>query len=224
VYGREIQGRTLNFEASGGLIHASLIMQDRETDSYWSIMTGEAIAGKMKGAKLTTLPIGEKVSWKEWVKKHPDTLVLSVNKGEDLFNVYKDYFDSPDGFWGIKAADTRLITKEPVFAFHFRGQGYAVPHKSIKGGKAFDVDGVELFFYRLPDAELFQSTLVFKSNGPEFKQKKSTWYLADTACTFDTSRLSFQAKEGPCAEPFPGFDTFWYNWSLSNPNTKILSD
>ena len=46
MYSREYQGRALNFEASGGLLNASLVMQDKETDTYWSIIEGKAIAGE----------------------------------------------------------------------------------------------------------------------------------------------------------------------------------
>ena len=30
-------------------MHASLVMRDKETDTYWSIMTGDAIAGDQIG-------------------------------------------------------------------------------------------------------------------------------------------------------------------------------
>jgi len=26
----------------------------------------------------------------------------------------------------------------------------------------------------------------------------------------------------PCPQRFEGFDIFWYNWSLNNPETKLL--
>ncbi|RMD94031.1 MAG: DUF3179 domain-containing protein, partial [Calditrichaeota bacterium] len=121
MYGREYQGKTLSFEPSGGLMNSSLVMQDRETDSYWSIMTGDAIGGKMKGEKLKELPVGVKMKWKDWIKKHPNTLVLSVQGREDVpRNVYRDYFRSGRGFRGIKAKDKRLKTKEPIFAFQLK--------------------------------------------------------------------------------------------------------
>ena len=34
VYGRNVAGTELNFEASGALLDASLVMRDRETDSH----------------------------------------------------------------------------------------------------------------------------------------------------------------------------------------------
>ena len=61
----------MNFEASGGLKNSSLIMQDQETDTYWSIMEGEAVAGELAGSKLIELPVRERISWRHWRAKHP---------------------------------------------------------------------------------------------------------------------------------------------------------
>ena len=61
VYGRKVGERELNFEASGALMSASLVMRDRETDSWWSIMTSDAIGGQLDGADLEELPYGEKI-------------------------------------------------------------------------------------------------------------------------------------------------------------------
>ena len=56
MYDRELGDRLLSFEASGALWQASLVMRDRETDSWWSIMTSEAIGGELDGADLVELP------------------------------------------------------------------------------------------------------------------------------------------------------------------------
>ena len=104
MYGREYNGNVLNFEASGGLIHASLVMQDQETDTYWSLMKGRAIGGRLKGTELEELAVGKKARWKDWVEEHPDTLVLSVAGNEDLpFNPYSDYLESSKTFGGQEA-------------------------------------------------------------------------------------------------------------------------
>ena len=82
MYGREYGGLTLSFEASGALKESSLVMRDLETDSWWSIMTGDAIGGELEGTRLEELPVGEKVRWEEWRRRHPDTLVLTLRDME----------------------------------------------------------------------------------------------------------------------------------------------
>ncbi len=222
MYDRKYQDKTITFEASGGLLNSALVMQDRETDSYWPIMQGEAIAGEMKGTKLKEMPVAEKVQWKDWVKKHPNTLVLSVNGREDGFNPYKTYFESKEGFRGTAAKDRRLATKEPIFAFHYQGKSYAVPYKNFEGGKTFDLNGVKLFLYRPPKSEIFYSTAAFAAAGDGFKIENGKWYHVDSGCQFNPNSGSFEKGPGACPEKFHGFDTFWYNWSLSNPDTQLL--
>ena len=64
VYGRTVGERTLDLEPSGALLSASLVMRDRQTDSWWSIMTSKAIGGPLEGTALPELPVGEKTTWK----------------------------------------------------------------------------------------------------------------------------------------------------------------
>ncbi len=77
MYARQIEGRTLELGVSGKLLDRVLIMWDRETGSEWSHLTGEALAGPLKGEKLE--PIADMVmcTLDEWVARHPDTDVLA---------------------------------------------------------------------------------------------------------------------------------------------------
>ena len=146
MYSRSYAGRELHFEASGGLVNSSLVMQDRETDTYWSIMKGSATAGPLRGTPLVELPGSEKTRWDDWVARHPDTKVLSADGREHTKDVYADYWSDPRGFRGQRAKDRRLATKVPIFAFERAGEHYAVEHERIEGGRAVKVpDGSVLF-------------------------------------------------------------------------------
>ena len=81
MYDRNVNGRELNFEASGALLDASLVMRDRETDSWWSIMTSTSIGGDLDETQLVEMPLGAKVQWKNWIRDHPETTVLSLETG-----------------------------------------------------------------------------------------------------------------------------------------------
>jgi hypothetical protein len=48
VYAREIKGQALSFGVSGKLWANALIMDDRQTDSLWSHLGGQAITGPMQ--------------------------------------------------------------------------------------------------------------------------------------------------------------------------------
>lgn len=209
MYGRTLDGQDLTFEASGGLINGTLVLQDRETDSYWPIMAGRSVEGALDGTELPELAVARKRSWADWRREHPDTLVLSVEGEEDAPPQYGDYFASPEGFRGTEAEDDRLPTKAPIFAFRLDGRAVAVPHAAFVGGRSFETGDTRIHLYRAPGAPLFESSAAFRMRpGSEAGR-----------CRFDPGSERF--PDG-CAEPLPGFDTFWYSWSLNNPGTYVL--
>ena len=220
MYDREYNGKTYTLEASGGLINSSLVMQDLETDSYWSIMTGKVIKGQLAGTEIRELSFGSKTQWKDWITKHPETEVLSVNGQEDGKDAYAAYFQSDRGFRNSVAADNRLPTKEPVFTFRFQDQAHAIPLSQIEGGFILNIAGLSLFLYRPPGASMFESTVAFRSLGDGFKRDGDRWLDMHSNTTFDAARKQFaDSAKGPAR--FSGFDTFWYNWSLNNPETAV---
>ena len=62
------------------------------------MIKGKAIAGELEGDDLVELPVSEKMQWRNWNAKHPDTLVLSVLGREDARNSYHDHFVDTDRF------------------------------------------------------------------------------------------------------------------------------
>ena len=225
MYGREYDGKKLNFEPSGGLLHAALVMQDKETDSYWSIMTGDSLAGEFRGTRLEELPLGVKAQWKDWVAEHPDTLVLSVDGAEHIQNSpYDNYYDSKKAFRGAKARDRRLPTKESIFAFQIDDQAYAVPFSAFEGGAAFELGDRAIFLHRPAGVAIFHSTTAFVSSGEGFEERDGAWHDIRSGAVFDPDEAEFRGGDGGAVGRLEGFDTFWFSWSMTHPETRILGD
>ena len=194
MYSRDYEDVTVEFEASGRLINSSLVMQDRQTDTYWSMVKGKAIAGELEGNDLVELPVSEKMQWRDWKAKHPDTLVLSVRGREDTRSSYRSYFADPKGFRGQKAQDKRMLTKEPIFAFHHGAVAYAVRQKDIEGGAVYELeDGIYALLLRPRDASTFASTTAYLSEHG-FEQVEGEWAAIDTEVPLSET------------EPLRGFD------------------
>lgn len=215
MYDRTIADHELSFEASGALRDASLVMRDRETDSWWSIMAGEAIGGDLKGAPLRELPHGEKTTWGDWVERHPETRVLSVDGQEHMqINHYERYFASDGTFRGLEVDDARLNPKEPIFSFRVGGRPHAVPHSAFEGGACFDVPALgedKLILFREPDASIFAGT--------------KAWIVPDSlaeACTQEGRPDPTLLEEHPDLEVQTGFDTYWYVWIAANEDSVLL--
>lgn len=214
VYGRDVAGRTLDLEASGALLSASLVMRDRQTDSWWSIMTSKAIGGPLLGTLLPELGVGEKTTWGEWRRRHPDTLVLSVDGREHVeTNPYDRYFSSGSTFRDAELTDDRLSAKEPIFAFRLGGTAWAVPHRAFTGGELFD----------LPDGN--EKLLLFRAKGASIYASTEAWLVApETAGERPRVRRLLEAARAgePGFERLEGFDTFWYTWAGVNRDSKLL--
>lgn len=224
MYGRSYDGKTLRFEPSGGLWHAALVMADKETDSYWSIMTGDALAGPLEGTELEELPMGKKMQWKEWVAEHPDTLVLSVDGREHPEDPghYDRYFASDQAPGGAEPADDRLPPKQPIYAFQRGGEKWAVAHPAVEGGAILEAGEEEVFLYRPEGAALFYSTLGWVG---EFERVEGTVRHVPTGATFDAEAEAFTGGEGGGEGSVPrleGFDTFWFHWSQTHPDTGLI--
>jgi len=231
VYGREYDGYVLSFEVSGALKEGSLVMRDRETDSWWSIGTGDAIGGKFEGTRLEELPVGEKVRWGDWRRRHPDAQVLSLDSMEHWpRNAYGDYLKGDRTFASIAAKDERLPAKQPVYCFRMEGRPYAVVHGEAEGGAVFEVPGGEVFLSRPPGSDPYESTRAYfladHPDAPDGRMTRGTarWVDRITGLAFDESAGFLEPEEGTGDAPrrLTGFDTFWYIWSNINEDTVIL--
>ncbi len=227
MYSRQRGEQTYTFEASGGLLNAGLVMRDRETDSYWSIITENAIYGAAAGQRLEQVPGSTKTTWGEWKALHPTTRALSVDGVEHRAeSPYDKYFSSADGFRNLSSSDRRLPDKELIYGFHWQGKAYAVPHREFRrGGAGVRLGDRELFVYRRQDDSFYRSTAaLLAASGARFAVAAGGWQLSGedgVAQPWDAAARAFM-DAGAVAESFTGFDTYWYIWSLTNPGTEIL--
>ena len=70
VFDRTVNGQALTFEGTDDV----LLMSDTETGSTWSMETGEAVDGPLKGSQLATLSFTTSF-WFGWADFYPDTEV-----------------------------------------------------------------------------------------------------------------------------------------------------
>lgn len=94
VHIRQVGDQELTFIVSGKLWRNSLIMQDKETDSLWSHITGECLDGELAGKALEQMP-SVQTTWAQWKAEHPQTRVLKKSE-EITSSQYQKYFDDPE--------------------------------------------------------------------------------------------------------------------------------
>ncbi len=129
MYDRQITpDTTLTFGVSGMLYRNGLIMYDRETESLWSHIVGQAIGGEYQGTQLTLIPTLH-TDWQSWQELHPETLVVSPGLyGSDPYTGY--YTSASQGVIGRPGGldrDDELHPKEYVIGVRLMGQVKAYP-------------------------------------------------------------------------------------------------
>lgn len=122
-------GEVLRFGVSGLLYNSDLLLYDRNTESLWSQITGEAISGPMKGQQLELLP-AQLTSWQQWLNVHPKTLVLSTDTGhrrDYRRSPYGDYDSNERLYFPVEFLSRRYHPKERVLGIELDGSFKAYP-------------------------------------------------------------------------------------------------
>ena len=90
MYARNLGGREFTFDFASGLIDDNLLIVDRETDSVWSQLAGQAVSGQMEGTPLEAMP-SLQTTWGFWRQQHPDTRVMVVEGRDGRPYQYQDF-------------------------------------------------------------------------------------------------------------------------------------
>lgn len=140
VYARKLGGRTYTFQVSGKLWRNSFIMEDRETSTLWSHVTGRALDGPGKGAQLRALP-SVQTTWADWKKVHPATDVLKKSK-EVLSSHYEKYFSDPDrmGLFRAQWLTEKMPGKNLIWGATIGPHAVAVSDHALAAGARVKIE------------------------------------------------------------------------------------
>jgi Protein of unknown function (DUF3179) len=116
VYDRRVAGRTLTFINSGALWRDTLLIQDRETRTLWTVATGVAIFGPLAGERLRPIPALLATS-RAWSRAYPEARYLDTGEPTERPLTISLYAVSPwQGVSGVKTADKRYAPKATLFS------------------------------------------------------------------------------------------------------------
>jgi peroxiredoxin len=141
VFDPIVNGKVTAFGTSGKLWNSNLIMYDRQTDSYWSQVLGEAVVGEQTGTKLSLLS-HQNLLYKDWKDEHPNGEVLSKDTGS-----FRDYSTTPYGdydsnkslFFPVDNENDSYHPKTPTYQIEVNGVVKIYPIEELdKGAAQFD--------------------------------------------------------------------------------------
>ncbi len=247
AYDRRVGDRVLDFGTSGELYQSAMVMYDRQTQSLWSHFLGQGIVGHYAGLQLEFVP-AQTLSWGAFKDSFPDAMVVDQAKtghersyGNNPYAGYDEETSGPFPGFVTQEIDDRLLDKERVIgirdgqnavaleldvlasvgvvavtdndwnyvAFFQDGLVSALDASSIKDGRQVGQTGV--FVAEAGDG----TALTFTATDDGFvdDQTGSTWSITGAA------------TDGPLAgeqlTALSHVDTFWFAWSIFQPNTTI---
>lgn len=129
AFDARIDGRDLSFGVSGLLYNSDVLLYDRQTQSLWSQLLGQAISGPLKGRRLEMLPLTH-TTWADWRKTWPATQVLSTNTGTVrpyLRDPYAGYEKADELMFPVAFRAAGFHPKERVLGIKIDGQAKAYP-------------------------------------------------------------------------------------------------
>jgi len=230
VYARLVDDQTLTFIVSGRLWRESLIMQDRETGSFWSHVTGNALLGSLTGTELETIP-SVQTTWAEWFKEHPDTKLL--RKGRTIqSSAYESYFRNDErmglGLMRGSWAKNRMPGKTIIHGVALGPHAAAIGDRYLRGSRVVNLElgeapvvvtrgedgGVRAWQASTGEHERLRFQ---RLSGDLFRDDRtgSEWDLERGECV--SGQLA-----GTHLESVSLVTAFWFAWSSFYPNTQVI--
>ena len=245
VFDRRVEGRVLDFGTSGNLRKSDLVMWDRQTESWWQQITGEAIVGDLTGTRLTVIA-AQILSFSDFRDAFPEGLVLSRETGIYPVSTYEvaPYagYDREGGepFLFGGEVDPRLLPLERVLTIEIAGEAIAYPFSNLSRTPVINdvVGGRDVaVFYTGETLSPFAgtaaapkrsvgSTGVFDpvADGLSLTFTASEGVIIDEQTGSAWSILG-EALTGPLAgtklEPIVHGNHFWFAWAAFRPDTAV---
>lgn len=237
-------GTVYDFGTTGNLRLSDLVMWDRETESWWQQLTGDAIVGVLTGRVLPSYP-AQILGWSSFAELYPDGDVLSRETGfsrsygQNPYVGYDDINSSPFLFDGPD--DGRFRPMERFVGLVVSADAVAYPLSSPEGARAMNdrVGGQEIVVLHIPGAlSAVDQSIIAESRDVGqvgvFDRQLDGQQLTLTAAGIDrfvdqetgsTWSVTGHAIDGSLAgrqlTPRAHVVVFWFAWAAAYPQTRI---
>lgn len=248
AFDRRLSGdaRVYDFGTTGNLRFSDLVMWDRQTESWWQQITGEAIVGELTGSVLDRIP-AQIIGWEAFKEAYPSGDVLSKETGfnrsygRNPYAGYDDVNSSPFLFDGDQ--DGRLAPMKRVVGIVLDDSAYAYPlpeppnaqaiHRRagerdivlfMTPGSLSALDAADIAESRdvgqvgVFDRNIDGLTLTFRS------ESDGSFTDEDTGTTWNVVGTGTAGTlEGRSLQSLAHTVAFWFAWAAAYPDTQLWS-
>jgi len=222
------KGTLLSFGNTGSLYESDMVMYDRNSDSQWYQIGGEALIGPLHGTTLKRLP-ASMLSWGQFKTIYPGGSVLSRDTGYTRAytrDIFAGYNRNPKQlFFPVTRVDDRLPAKSHVLGLSFGKTNRAYNLSSLEPGVyADEVEGQAVVLFVEGgagvafDPQIEGKALAFSYEDGQFVDPKtgSVWDFAGKAVS---GKL-----RGAQLQRLVQSNLFWFSWATLYPDSDVLPE
>lgn len=244
AFDRRVDDLVLDFGVSGLLFNSDLVMYDRQTESLWPQIEGEAVAGVLTGTVLERIPV-QMISWQAFADQYPQGWVLSRQTGHDRDYGRNPYigYDAPGSgplFPTDGDDDDRLAAKQRVIGIESTTGPIALSWDQVRDAGVVNLDRDQgIVAWIIGDTTSPLDARDIGSGRAVGMSGVFSSLLDGQALTFSLSgddviddqtgsrwSVTGLALDGPLAgaqlDAIPHVDTFWFAWVAFHPDVTVL--
>lgn len=229
LYRSAFEGTHYELGTSGFLYRSNKLMYDHATKSLWSTFAGEPAVGPLVGRGIALeRRYVVTTTWGEWLKRHPDTRVLSLDTGHERDYregmAYRDYFATDRLMFSVPALDDRLDNKDEVLALRFAdapGEQLAIEVDFLSRNRVYHDAIGDREFVVLTDRS--GASRVYESGGRRFGEwDGDDAVLDESGVRWMVEEGGLVGAEGARLERLPAHRAFWFGWYAQYPETRLV--
>lgn len=201
-----------------GMDHFNAMFEDVSTKSWWRQVTGEAIAGKLKGQKLPEI-FSTQTSLYEWLKLNPASLIMQADPS--YISSYDSTFNYENGKSKSKLTGTDSLS--------WKDKSWVLGVKAGMNSKAYDwnkiktqklirdkIGNINVFLILANDNKSFFAFENLPGNPPT-SIVNDTLFVNGNKYKLDGSSINNSAP----LKRLPVSQEFWHSWRTFNPGTEV---
>ncbi len=213
---------------SGFLYRSNKLMYDNATQSLWSTIEGQPVLGPLIGRNITldTYPVVT-TTWKAWLERHPDTVVLSPETGYDRDYsegaAYRDYFATDRLMFPVLSLDRRLRNKEEVLIVRAREYrqdplAVALPYLMKKRWHQDEIGNTRIVIVTDDSG----AARAYDSKDIIFKKFHKGRLLDNEGVAWTVREDHLASDSGLRLLRLPSHNIFWFAWYNAYPGTRLV--
>jgi hypothetical protein len=228
VYSPVVNGKPESFRLVG-MDHFNAMFEDASTKSWWRQVTGEAIAGPLKGAALQEIP-SRQASLASWLRMYPNSTILQPdtifkNDYDDLANFdkgnLKSHLEKRDSAsWKMKSwvVGVKWNGLEKVYDWNELLKNHIIQDS---------IGETSILLVLENDTSSFHVFNRGTKNGNLYFKINQDYTILTDSNTHSIWNLYGKCTQGPLRneqlEPVAAYQEFWHSWKQFHPNTLVYS-